>query len=143
MSIRMSNVAASAAGFLVVMVIAGCTQPRPSPSQPTPNVSTTFEPLRAGSTKGYELYAWQDGRNWRYALLEGTNRNKEDAEIAAPKSRLESLDDVMRALKPIRPKESVTLMPRHRGGPIPPKEALKELRSFCERRQLHLQGLGQ
>jgi len=34
--------------------------------------------------KGYELYSWQAGDDWHFALLTGTNRNKTVAEITSP-----------------------------------------------------------
>jgi hypothetical protein len=33
------------------------------------------------SMKGYELYSWQDNRQWRFTLITGTNRNKTLEEI--------------------------------------------------------------
>ncbi len=38
------------------------------------------------SMKGYELYSWQDGGEWRFALMTGTNRNKTPAEVVAEES---------------------------------------------------------
>jgi len=31
--------------------------------------------------KGYELYSWQEGGQWRFTLITGTNRNKNLVEI--------------------------------------------------------------
>ena len=33
--------------------------------------------------KGYELYSWQDGGQWKFSLLVGTNREKTLEEIPA------------------------------------------------------------
>jgi hypothetical protein len=38
------------------------------------------EPLPK-SVKGYELYSWQEGGQWRFTLITGTNRNKNLEEI--------------------------------------------------------------
>jgi hypothetical protein len=38
------------------------------------------EPLPK-SMKGYELYSWQEGGQWRFTLITGTNRNKNLEEI--------------------------------------------------------------
>jgi hypothetical protein len=35
------------------------------------------------SMKGYELYSWQDGGNWRFTLITGTDRNKTLEEITS------------------------------------------------------------
>jgi len=34
--------------------------------------------------KGYELYSWQNGSNWNFTLITGTNRTKSFDEIIAP-----------------------------------------------------------
>jgi TRAP-type mannitol/chloroaromatic compound transport system substrate-binding protein len=35
------------------------------------------------SMKGYELYSWQEGGQWRFTLITGTNRNKNLEEITS------------------------------------------------------------
>jgi hypothetical protein len=35
------------------------------------------------SMKGYELYSWQEGGQWRFTLITGTNRNKNLEEIVS------------------------------------------------------------
>ncbi|MCK9356079.1 MAG: hypothetical protein M0R22_02860 [Dehalococcoidia bacterium] len=42
------------------------------------------------SMKGYELYSWQDGGEWRFALMTGTNRNKTAEEVLSPESGVSS-----------------------------------------------------
>jgi hypothetical protein len=37
------------------------------------------------SIKGYELYSWQEGGQWRFTLITGTNRNKNLVEIISGK----------------------------------------------------------
>ena len=55
-----------------VLVLAACGTPAPTPS-PLPD-----------SFKGYELYSWEEGGQWRFTLITGTNRNKTHEEIVAP-----------------------------------------------------------
>jgi len=45
-------------------------------------VEVAVPPLPRGF-KGYELYSWREGGEWRFTLITGTNRNKSCAEIAA------------------------------------------------------------
>lgn len=142
MKIQASSVAAAMSVTLVTLLFTGCAQPQPNAPKPSTGPAAASVPLPPSSGKGYELYAWQEGPNWRYALLEGTNATKEDSNIVAARSRLQSLDDVIRALGSIRPKEYVSLRPRRKGEPIPPRGDLAKLRSYCESRQLHLQGPG-
>lgn len=42
------------------------------------------------SMKGFELYSWQDGGEWRFALMTGTNRNKTAEEVLSPESCVSS-----------------------------------------------------
>jgi len=42
--------------------------------------AVSSEPLPK-SMKGYELYSWQEGGQWRFTLITGTNRNKDLEEI--------------------------------------------------------------
>jgi hypothetical protein len=43
------------------------------------------EPL-PHAMKGYELYSWQQGREWHFTLMTGTNRLKQYEEIVSPDS---------------------------------------------------------
>ena len=52
--------------LIVSLLLAGCCPKADSDSE---------------SMKGYELYTWQEGGQWYFALLEGTNRLKTDEEI--------------------------------------------------------------
>ncbi len=40
------------------------------------------------SMKGYELYSWQDGQQWRFTLITGTNRTKTLEEITTGEDAL-------------------------------------------------------
>ena len=40
------------------------------------------------SFKGYELYSWQEGTEWHFTLITGTNRNKTAEEILSPEPRV-------------------------------------------------------
>ena len=51
--------------------------------------------------KGYELYSWQNGAQWSFSLLEGTNREKTLAEIQSPDVALKGLEALQPALENI------------------------------------------
>lgn len=40
------------------------------------------------SLKGYELYSWQNGNDWFFSLVVGTNRNKSVKEVLTNKRQL-------------------------------------------------------
>lgn len=42
------------------------------------------------SMKGYELYSWQEGTDWHFRLITGTNRNKTYEEIISGENMVES-----------------------------------------------------
>jgi hypothetical protein len=50
----------------------------PAPAVPAPVTLPAF----SKAFKGWELYAWQDGANWRFSLLMGTNANKSWGQIS-------------------------------------------------------------
>ncbi len=69
--------------FLAVsgMALSGCADPLgPGPAH---IASATPAPLPR-SMKGYELYSWREGSEWRFTLITGTNRLKTYEEITTP-----------------------------------------------------------
>lgn len=55
------------------------------PPLPTPSALPASLPM---AMKGYELYSWQNGSNWNFTLITGTNRTKSFDEIIAPGNTL-------------------------------------------------------
>jgi hypothetical protein len=78
------------------------------------------------SMKGYELYSWQDGGEWRFALMTGTNRNKTAEEVLSPESSVSSdgwvhlnvvgLDAIKAALSRVPEGEHVSWLAGPRGA---------------------------
>lgn len=98
------------------------------------------------SFKGWELYAWQDGGDWTYALLFGTNRIKFCDEVKSPKGTLD-LAQAEAALDRLAQFEWVSLQPpaeleRRCGVAAPPADAMARLQRVCARRELHCEGSG-
>jgi hypothetical protein len=56
--------------FGLVLIITGLSACNAASNGPLPH-----------SMKGYELYSWQEGGQWRFTLVTGTNRNKNLEEI--------------------------------------------------------------
>ena len=67
---------------LLAALIAGCET---AAQAPTPDAA-------GSSMKGYELYSWQEGGQWRFALLVGTNREKSVEEIKSADTVLVSVE---------------------------------------------------
>lgn len=109
----------------VALVLAAC---RADEERPVP-VGT--------SMKGWELYSWSidQGRNWRYALLPGTNDVKRFDEIRAGASQLRGLDALLAELERLPPGEFIFwCAPRAPGQPatgnvfpLPPKRIVDKV----------------
>jgi hypothetical protein len=60
------------------------------------------------SMKGYELYSWQEGNQWRFSLLVGTNREKTLDEIKSTDTTLPGVDALIAMLEKIPSGQYVT-----------------------------------
>jgi diacylglycerol kinase (ATP) len=99
---------------------------------------------RQTAFKGMELYSWQNkNREWRYAVLEGTNRNKTLAEIQA--TPIDS-QGVKNAIAQMAVSESLfwTNKVYDSGSnqtvklPFPPEAVVNELKEFAHEKQIDL-----
>ena len=104
------------------------------------------DPVEQRAFKGWELYAWQDGGDWKFAMLVGTNRNKFCDEVKNPKGVLD-LAQAEAALGRLAEFDWVSLgtpadLQRCGGSPRLPADMMKRLQRTCERRALHCQGFG-
>lgn len=101
--------------LMVGLLLAGCC----------PKVGSDGE-----SMKGYELYTWQEGEQWYFALLEGTNRLKADEEILSAGIFLNSPDDVRDVLKRLAPGQFVTWRALER-FPLPSDSIVQQVQLTC------------
>ena len=99
--------------------------------------STTASDLAAGSMKGYELYSWQDGDQWYFSVLVGTNRNKTPDEIRSPGSAFRSLGALEAALKTIPAGQWVTWLSGNTLA-FPSDEVVAQVQQICRDRGLQL-----
>ena len=77
--------------------------------------------------KGVELYSWVDPatKNWNFALLPGTNRNKTVPEILGTRDTAHSATELKERISRFAPSESVFwLVPEAGGFSLPPKEVI-------------------
>ena len=88
-----------------------------------PGCGTAAQPTVAPfaeSMKGYELYSWQEGDQWKFSLLIGTNRDKTLEEIKSADVVLADVDALLATLEksrqdnmsPGRPKKRYPFHPR-------------------------------
>jgi hypothetical protein len=96
---------------------------------------------QATSMKGYELYSWQNGAQWNFSLLEGTNREKTLAEIQSPDVVLKGVEALQPALENIAAGQYVTWWsPRwvEKALAFPPDDLVGQVERICKDQQLQL-----
>ena len=125
------------------------------PPLPTPSVLPASLPK---SLKGYELYSWQNGSDWNFTLITGTNRSKSFDEIIAPENTLSAdgfvkisvtgIDEVKKVLSLLQSGEQVfwagmDLSDQVPGNTIyltfPPQPMIDDLIRFCQHHKVTLQ----
>jgi hypothetical protein len=110
------------------------------------------------SAKGYELYSWQNGSDWNFTLITGTNRTKSFDEIIAPGNTLSSdgfvklsvtgLEEIKKMLALLPSGEQVFWAGMDLTGQVPsgtvfltfpPQNVIQDLTWFCTQRHITLQ----
>lgn len=125
------------------------------PPLPTPSALPSSLPK---SLKGYELYSWQNGGDWNFTLITGTNRSKSFDEIIAPENTLSAdgfvkisvtgIDEIKKVLSLLQGGEQVfwagmDLSDQVPGNTIyltfPPQSVIDDLTRFCQQHKVTLQ----
>ena len=101
--------------FPLVLLLASCRATERSDATALPE-----------STKGYELYSWQEGNQWRFSLLVGTNRQKTLDEIKSPNTILADVDALIAALEKVPSGQYVTWSSRETLA-LPPDSILEQI----------------
>jgi hypothetical protein len=83
------------------------------------------------SMKGYELYSWQEGDQWRFSLLAGTNREKTIDEIKSPSAVLLDMYAVIAVLEKVPSGQYVTWSSRE-ALPFPPDSIIGQIEKACK-----------
>ncbi len=91
--------------------------------------------LPAESMKGYELYSWQAGGQWKFSLLTGTNREKTLDEIQSADVTLDGVDALRSVLEGISPGQSISWSAKEPLA-FPPAEILQQVEQICRDRGL-------
>ena len=82
------------------------------------------------SMKGYELYSWQEGDEWKFALLVGTNREKTLEEIKAGETALHGVDALTEALEQMPSGQYITWSSRETLS-FPPQDIIEQIEEVC------------
>ena len=82
------------------------------------------------SMKGYELYSWQDGSQWKFSILVGTNREKTLDEIKSADVAISGIEELKSTLEQIPEGQYITWSTRETLS-FPPEEILKQVEQTC------------
>ena len=82
------------------------------------------------SMKGYELYSWEEGNQWNFSLLVGTNREKTLDEIKAAKTVLRGVDALTSALEQMPAGQYLTWSSRETLS-FPPDDIIEQIEKAC------------
>ena len=85
----------------------------------------------AESMKGYELYSWQEGSQWNFSLLVGTNREKTLNEIKSADGILPGMDALKSTLEKIPAGQYVTWSLRETLA-FPPDDTIQQVEQICK-----------
>lgn len=83
------------------------------------------------SMKGYELYSWQDGREWKFSLLVGTNREKTLDEIKSADAVLPNVEALKTKLEEIPAGQYVTWSSKETLS-FPPSDIIGQVEQTCK-----------
>jgi hypothetical protein len=83
------------------------------------------------SMKGYELYSWQEGSQWNFSLLVGTNREKTLSEIKSADAILPGMDALRSTLEKIPAGQYVTWSLKENLS-FPPDDILQQVEQICK-----------
>jgi len=92
------------------------------------------------SMKGYELYSWQEGEGWYFALVVGTNRIKTFDEIVAPEVRVRGIEALEVQLDQLASGERVFWSAQRVPNVVlPPDDVVEQVQAYCEQRGIELE----
>ena len=89
--------------------------------------------------KGVELYSWQDeDKHWVFVMLNGTNRNKSEAEVKGAEGRIKGAADLKKALSRLAVGEQASWTHRIKGFEIPSDDTRKEIQKAADEAKVRL-----
>jgi hypothetical protein len=91
----------------------------------------------AESMKGYELYSWQEGGQWKFSVLVGTNRQKTLEEIKSTDVVLSGVDALTSTLERIPAGQYITWSSRETLS-FPPEDIRSQVEQACKDKGLIL-----
>ena len=91
--------------------------------------------------KGVEMYSWKDAKGeWVFTLLDGTNREKTEAEVKAKKNQIAGVAKLKAALGLLAEKEMVSWSHLIAGFEFPSKKVIADVKKTAKAAKLDLNG---
>ena len=91
------------------------------------------------SMKGYELYSWKTGDDWKFVIVEGSNSLKSYDEIIAQPFVVTGVDGLLNQLKALaRGEEVFWNLKKIKGFSTPPDETVTKVTEYCKKRGISL-----
>ena len=91
------------------------------------------------SMKGYELYSWQTGADWKFVLVDSSNSLKSYDEITAQPSVVTGLDGLLTQLNTLAKGEEIFWnLKKIKGFSTPPEETVAKVTEYCKKRAIAL-----
>lgn len=112
--------------ILLGMVLSSCGAAPEKEATPLPE-----------SMKGYELYSWQEGGQWTFSLLTGTNRQKTLEEIQSTDTALSDVEALIDRLENVPSGQFVTWSSGESLS-FPPESVVQKIEKVCSERGLVL-----
>jgi hypothetical protein len=89
--------------------------------------------------KGVELYSWKDeGGNWVFVLLNGTNELKTEAKVKSAKTKVKGAEGLKKALARLAVGEHVVWSHPIRGFEYPAKATREEIEKAAKEAKIEL-----
>lgn len=129
---------------LVTTMLAGCRSGgMPAPGQETAPAEEKRAPAPAATeeaAQGHELYSWQRGSEWAFALLPGTGKIRTFEEVTRPEATLSTITDLKNKLRGL-PRGTRIEWSTHQVSNMvmPSNETIATIQGYCAQRGLELE----
>ncbi len=89
------------------------------------------ETAAAAAVTGYDLYSWQAGGAWNFALLPGANRLRSFDEITQAEMRMQGVGSLKSKLRKLPQGEKVSWSARVVNTEMPGREIVDDVSRYC------------
>jgi hypothetical protein len=104
------------------------------------NVSEDSAITMSRSMKGYELYSWKVGNDWKFVMVDGTNSLKSYDDIVAQPFVVTGVDGLLGQLKALAQGEQIFWnLKQIKGFAMPSDADVAKVTQYCKKRGIALE----